>query len=352
MVGSLVTLILVFNTLNFDADSLEIAIDEIEVLKQEVSEIRENLERFETEKHGINEHVSSIDERLTENEYSTSELNETVSEQEAMMSSLGEHYDELSNYVGEFNNYLNTLENKLDESNTKIDSLNSKAGSLENSLLETEEILQERVAETREYASSEINHLSSVFSRNQMYGIGIGICFLLLLGFGFVIVRRKIRQSSDGLYQQIEQTRSNLESEALKLDNKLIELLESQLKILQSEKEHSSTDTQEDHSLALKIADEVTRLERNLSHMDESVKGYKQLKAGLKRIKDNFTASGYELVELLNQPFHEGMKVKADFITDESLNSEKQFISKVIKPQVNYKGKMIQSAEVEVKQGA
>ena len=100
----------------------------------------------------------------------------------------------------------------------------------------------------------------------------------------------------------------------------------------------------------LKVADESVRIEANLSHMNASVKGYKQLAKAVERIKANFRANGYEIVDMLGKPYHEGMKVTANFVTDETLPEGEQFITGVIKPQINYKGKMIQSAQITVSQ--
>lgn len=106
----------------------------------------------------------------------------------------------------------------------------------------------------------------------------------------------------------------------------------------------------QDHSLVLKVADEVTRMENNLMKMDPNIKGHKQLLASLRRIKDNFLAHDYELVDMLGKPYNEGMKVNADFVIDEKMEEGKRIITAVTKPQVNYKGEMIQKATITVSQ--
>jgi len=107
---------------------------------------------------------------------------------------------------------------------------------------------------------------------------------------------------------------------------------------------------QTDHSLALKVADELVRIEANLARMDSSIKGYRQLLRAVERIKSNFLANGYEIVDMLGEPYHEGMKVVANFITDETLERNQQRITGIIKPQINYNGTMIQSAQITVSQ--
>lgn len=103
-----------------------------------------------------------------------------------------------------------------------------------------------------------------------------------------------------------------------------------------------------DHSLALKVADEIVRINKNISNMDPKTKGLKQLTASIKRIQDNFLANGYELVDMLGKDYHEGMNLSANFVTSYEIETGKQIITRIIKPQVNYNGKMIQSAQIEV----
>ena len=85
--------------------------------------------------------------------------------------------------------------------------------------------------------------------------------------------------------------------------------------------------------------------------MDSKIKGHKNLSMAIKNIKDNYAASGYEIVEMLGKEYNDGMKVIANFIPDEELETGKQIISRIIKPQVNFKGEMIQAAQIEVSVG-
>jgi len=122
--------------------------------------------------------------------------------------------------------------------------------------------------------------------------------------------------------------------------------------LMNAERQTSSAKAEEvDHSLALKVADEIIRIHKNLSNMDSETKGLKQLSASVERIQDNFKANGYEMIDMLNKPFDQGMKVSANFRPDENLKQGEQVITRIIKPQVNFKGVMIQAAQVEVSVG-
>lgn len=176
-------------------------------------------------------------------------------------------------------------------------------------------------------------------------GIIIVIAILLILALVYFFLRKRIGKR-DLAIDEIEQVQKRLQEESLKLDNKLVEILEGQMKSGKIGDESSAPN----HTLALKVADEITRIETNLSRMDASVRGYKQLMSSVKRIKDNFMANGYELVEMLGKPYNEGMRVNADFVIDEELEEGKRIITTVVKPQVNYNGEMIQKATITVSQ--
>lgn len=171
-----------------------------------------------------------------------------------------------------------------------------------------------------------------------------------ILGFsGYLYVKRRkdyismseVRKAQEAL--QIAQ--SKIQEDSVKLDNQMLALMERKVN---ANPVIASADT--DHSLALKVADEIVRIELNLSRMDASVKGYKQLTKAVERIKNNFQANGYEIIDMLGKPYNEGMKVIANFVPDETLKEGEQIITGVTKPQINFNGKMIQAAQITVSQ--
>ena len=105
-----------------------------------------------------------------------------------------------------------------------------------------------------------------------------------------------------------------------------------------------------DHSSMLKFVNEIARMEVNMMRMDSSAKGYKQLSRGLERIRNNFAAIGYEIVPMLGLPYQDGLRADIDFIVDDSLPEGERRITAVLSPQVNYKGTLIQKANITVSQ--
>lgn len=106
----------------------------------------------------------------------------------------------------------------------------------------------------------------------------------------------------------------------------------------------------EQHLMVLAIADEMARMEQNLISMPQETSGRKQLLRSLQRIKTHLMTAGYEVVEMLGQSYNDGMKVVASFKFDETLPEGQQVVTSVIRPQVNYRGEMIQVAEIIVSQ--
>ena len=242
------------------------------------------------------------------------------------------------------------------------DSINSVKVKSDNQIRILEESINEKIKEivsnqlqlkdnlgiVNNKTTTNFENLNTTISSKSKWGYLLifgGILFALCL---FYFLRKKVSHTTN----KLEDTASKLESEQLKLDQKLIELYESQLvKQKQENTSSSKKDEDIDHSLALKVGDEIIRMRKNLSSMPEDTKGLKQLSKALQRIQDTFKVNGYEMIEMLNKPYNEGMKVVANFVPDENLEEGQQIITRIIKPQINFKGVMVQSAQIEVSIG-
>ena len=152
---------------------------------------------------------------------------------------------------------------------------------------------------------------------------------------------------ADDLYQRLSALTEAAEARYLQIEESHLNLLSRCDEI---EHQVSEATGERSHDFYVMLADEIAKFELNLSRMDSGIRGYKQLKRSLGRIKDNFMAAGYEFVDLLNQPYVEGMKVIATFVDDDTLEPGQRIITGVQRPQVNYRGKMIQAALVTVSQ--
>mgnify|MGYP000350632028 CR=1 FL=1 len=136
---------------------------------------------------------------------------------------------------------------------------------------------------------------------------------------------------------------------SLQLDNKRLQTLADSNQNSQNNADNSQSIT--DHSFAKRVADEIVRMQTNLSRMDESIKGFKQLNASVRKLEQSLNSNHYQLEDLLNKAYDNGMNLQATFIEDENLKEGESIITRIIKPQINYKGKLIQAAQIEVSQG-
>lgn len=148
---------------------------------------------------------------------------------------------------------------------------------------------------------------------------------------------------------ELERINTDVQAKLVKVDT---DFLSSLQKLIEAKPMMTNPKTTEaDHSLALKVADEITRIEQNLAQMDAAVRGHKQLTAAVKRMHENLQAAGYQLPALLDKPYDEGMKVTAAFVTDEQYDKDQRIITRVFKPTVLHHGRMIQAGDVQVTQG-
>ncbi|MCQ2326545.1 MAG: hypothetical protein MJZ71_03185 [Bacteroidales bacterium] len=234
------------------------------------------------------------------------------------------------------------LENKLEVQNNSIDSLKEFVEKNTNKAIKTQQSIKKELNDTKKEQST----LQKSLGNRTIISIVLIFSVLIIALLVFYLLKKKVSKTAESI-SIIDKTQKSLQEESIKLDTKLVELLEAKIKV----DSQTLTTHSVDHSLTLKVADEITRIEVNLSRMDSSIKGYKQLSASVRKIKDNLLANGYEIVEMLGKKYNDGIKASITFITDDSLAEGDQIITKVTKPQVNFNGKLIQQAQIQVSQG-
>lgn len=242
---------------------------------------------------------------------------------------------------------IGTLNSKLSTANKNIETLQNETQKNSNAISQTANELGIKIQQTETSSKNSISILDKDVNTNRLYWIIGTLITLLLGGIVYWLLGKRIASSQTDVESQIRSTKKTLEEESLKLDAQLLDIINSQLKI--KETEPAKTESGEkDHSLVLKVADEVTRILMNLEVMDKEIKGYKQLKKYSESILDNLKAYGYEIPQLIGMNYNSGMNMVATLEFDESIESGKQIIKRIIKPQVNFEGKMIQAAKVTV----
>lgn len=243
---------------------------------------------------------------------------------------------------------VTTLLRAYDQQRIEIDRLHNVCRQLEETLSADRKSMNGKINATNTNVQSNQETLHS----RTLWGGGLSLVFFVAIIVVAYKLGKRINSGTATIadvrkaQEALQAAQIKMQEESVKLDDKLLELFNRQL----ANSPKVAGNDNPDHSLALKVADEIVRIELNMSRMDASIKGYKQLAKAVERIKDNFNANGYEIVDMLGKSYNEGMKVIANFVADENLEEGRQIITSITKPQINYNGQMIQAAQITVSQ--
>ena len=249
---------------------------------------------------------------------------------------------------------IGTLTEKLNSANDSIEKLKQKIQDNSKAISQAENQLGNRIKETDDKNEGKIKDVSESLSKNSLYGIIGVLSAILLSGLLYWLLSRRQQTDKSDFIDQLSKTKSSIEESLVKEFGKQTELMDSQLHLIEQQKTtlQATPNAEPDHSLALKVASEINLIERNINLMDSKTKGLKQLQASVGKLKDNLSANGYEMPELLGKQFHQGLKViVTSSIPDENLEKGQEVISKILIPAVMYNDKMIQTAQIEVSVG-
>lgn len=253
----------------------------------------------------------------------------------------------LKTKMGTQSSQLQSLLQQTEKLKLQSDTLSKQIETNSGNISSIAEDLGTKIQTTETNAKESISKLDKDVEKNRLYWIIGTLITLILGGLVYWLLGKRIATSQTDVESQIRNTKKSLEEESLKLDAQLLDIINSQLKIKETETVKPESG-EKDHSLVLKVADEVTRILMNLEVMDKEIKGYKHLKKYSESILDNLKAYGYEIPQLIGMNYNSGMNMVATLEFDESVEAGKQIIKRIIKPQVNFEGKMIQAAKVTV----
>lgn len=256
---------------------------------------------------------------------------------------------ELKKQIGELAAGSKTQQQKINEINAKINALESKQTALGGSL--------DQLSRDTEQKTQTIDETITV--RSKWYGVAIVILLLLLAGC-YWYLRRRSDASEQTLSAQLKSTLDTVRSTEEKIAKSDTALADSLFEILNKLKVQEmsvavngkSKPSEMDHHLPLKLADEIHRMRKRLASLPEDTKGLTPLQKSLERLESELAEQGYEIVDHTGMTYTENLSVKARFVPSDDLGLDQKIISKVVVPQVNYKGVMIRMADIEVSIGS
>lgn len=250
-----------------------------------------------------------------------------------------------------------SLERQMQALKTQYNSLVSANANLLSANAKQDEVIRKNASNVKVIADTlgvKIKTTETAVSSNEQnikskstLGAILIAALLVMVVVVFVVLRKRILHGTNEITELKEKADKLNEQVVTKLNTELSELQ----KIATAASAPSSNVSPEDMTDLIKtLADRIAFMEVTLYRMDKTVKGYKQLSKSIDQMKSNLLANGYEIVAMLGKPYHEGMKVVANFVEDENLEPGQQIITGITKPQINYNGVMIQSAQITVSQ--
>lgn len=302
----------------------------------------------------VNNHLIALEQQNDSIQTELSDLHQQITDLEALVSGISNNYSQTEKRIAWLEQQNKALTNKLDLSDKRVsDSLSILKNQITSNTGNIN-LLGDRIDEQYDGLNNQLNQTETAVQTNEdkryksvIWGVVIAAFIIVLLVILFLILRQRINKKGDDIEQ--------LRNRANDLNNQIVERMDKELgeltKIVsQTASYTASTDVDPDHSLVKALADRITFMEMTLYRMDPSIKGHKHLTKSIKQMKDNLLANGYELIDMLGKDYIEGMKVTASFVADDNLAEGKQIITGITKPQINYKGKMIQAAQITVSQ--
>lgn len=314
-----------------------------------------NLESYlitgEKREKKIEQSINSIMEELSDLEQSIIALKQSIKAQDQQLQTLEDGIKKdlasLQESDISLNNKIEGLKNLGENNRREIQGSVVALRSVHDALA----LFQKNSAESfQELGKQTADNFKTVTQgiRKWTYYSAIVVSLLILITLGlFIVLWRKFSSSVETLNNSIK-TKSSMRSEVLSLDTKLTKLLEASLADATKTGADSPTREEIDHTLPLRIGEEIHRMRKRIAHMPEGTTGLGALKNSLIRLEDEFNAHDYEIVELIGRPYVDGLTVDARFVPADDLKSGEKIITKVIKPQINYKGVLIKPAQVEI----
>ena len=236
---------------------------------------------------------------------------------------------------------IRTIKSSLSKNDEKA--LKFEAGISQNAdnLNATAEKLDGKIDTTQK----NIDEQSSILKTRSFLGALIAVLVLIISGLLTILLHKKGSSKIEELKKQSDKLNEEIVNK-FSVEMSDMQKIASSIGALSA----AGASTENEQDLIKTLADRITFMEMTLYKMDSSVKGHKQLSRSISQMKDNMLASGYELVDMLGKHYSDGMKAIASFEDDDSLEDGARIITKVIKPQINYKGRMIQNAQITVSQ--
>jgi len=291
----------------------------------------------------LKDEISSINKQLDElkadSAAQSQKLNADIQKND---SQLKESFSALDEKIGGLNDAVQADSNQLKKETAAV---KEQLGSLKSSL----DAQNQKLVAAIQANNNQAENYSAVYesmNTQQLYWIIAVLVLLVGVAGAFFLLKNKMTRTANTLSSELITRLEELKTEIAQLDTTPIPDQKPESKGLPP-----APDAEPDHSLPIKVCEEIQRMRNRMKYMDQGDQATKVFRKRLASLEETLNERGYEMVNLENTPYNDGMTVKANFISDENMKKGEEIITRVIKPQINYKDVLIQAAEVEVSQG-
>ena len=316
--------------------------------------IQNQLDNFNVKISSINSTIEGLQNGITENTKINSgkieELRVDVKNYKDQIYKLNQIYKSLNDLIEDVKDKMESSTNRVEDLDKSLNNMESYTDSISSQVITLNKDLNtaskeiELEHQTNEANKKQIEGVSNSLSQKTKHGLIIAGFSIILILLVYLLMSRKWNKNT----KEINSKQTKIFEKQIEDSQQITDWLSNEI---DSPKPIPPEDKEIDHSFAKRVADEIVRITTNLSRMDESIKGYKQLKASVRKLEQSLNANQYEIEDMLNKAFVPGMNLQANFVIDDTLGPDESIITRIIKPQINYKGKLIQVAQVEVSQG-
>ena len=340
----IIIVIFFFSGLLFAEDNYEVAdssnVEQIHNIKNELlDEIKKTEDKLDEKFNKLQDIIKEITENVPEQHKKINELDRKISS----------NFQQISNFTNKQKSEIININNRINKNSIDFNefknSIESKFVILNDSLGITSNKLNLSSSETKK---SLVNIDENIATKTLYLIIG-SLTLLLFIVIVFFVLKISIKNKTKNLDDNIMETRIKMEEETIKLDARLVEILEKQIQL--TELKPAVKDEEIDHSIFIKVANEIQRMRRRITNMPDDTKGIGALKNALRRLEEGLNDNEYELIDLTGQEYNDGITTDARFIPSDKVKTGKEIITKTIKPQVNYKGILVQISQIEVSIG-
>ena len=321
----------------------------------------ENVEKNESQT--LINHVELLQQKLDQYEI---QLKSLENQNEKFATQLEQQADIYQNAIKKSDDAMVNLSHQQEELRSNLTQTNQSLSLLSSNTQSGQKHLDDSVKQLSKDTEVKTSKISQQLSDRTIATL-VGLFLLLgLIAAGYFLltkrhneIRQDLTKKLQVALERIQEAEENIVQSDMQLSTELFKILE-QIQ-LENQKQsallatgassHSSAYTPTSHDLAIKLADEIHRMQKRIQALPEDIKGLKSLNKSLERLEEELNEQGYEIIDYLDMTYTENMSVKARFIPSDEIEDGQSIITKVVYPQVNYQDKLIRMADVEVSVG-